>query len=277
MGGLGLAAAAAATRVPATFAAATDTEGVSRGQAERANSAGAATGGPPLALGSRRVIWSAAVTSSVFALTFDDGPDPEFTPAVLDILAKRNVKATFNMMGYNVEHHAALAREVVAHGHEVGNHTWTHLDLAFEDERSTYEQLSRGKQLITEVTGQTPFFFRPPRGELTGSAMKAAASLGHDVLMYTMLGDVDGVEQPEMVRSYVVANLKPGYIIDFHDGIGRGTFDRNSAGSRGTAARRHAEIAALPSILDTVMDKGLLPVTASQLLAHEAAGTAAVI
>jgi len=269
LGLVGAAGAAAVARTPVADAAETF-RGMSFDRVERSAAVGPATGGAPLALGIRRVIWSAQVASPVFALTFDDGPDPEFTNDVLDILQQRGLKATFNMMGYNAEHHPELAKEVVARGHEVSNHTWTHRDLAYEDESNTYLQISRGRKLITDVTGQVPRYFRPPRGELTGSALRVAASLDHDVLLYTLFGDVAGVEKPDAVRAYVVDHLKPGYIVAFHDGIGRGTFDRKAPGSRDLAARRHAEIKALPSILDDALHRGLRPVTATELLEHEA-------
>lgn len=243
--------------------------GVPRPQVEASNSAGAVTGGPALALGVRRVVWSVPTTEPVFALTFDDGPDPEFTPRVLEVLAARGVTATFCLMGWNAEQHPGLAREVVAAGHEIANHTWSHLDLAYETPDSTYEQMKRAKDVITSVTGQVPRWFRPPRGEITGSALRTAALLDHDVLLYTMFGDIAGPEAPDPVTRYVDRTLGRGHVIVFHDGIGRGTFDRTSAGARNLIARRTAEVDALPRILDTAMGKGLRPVSASQLTAFE--------
>lgn len=272
LGGAGVAGAAVVGRASMGSAAASllDT-GVPRAQVEASNSVGPVTGGPPLALGVRRVIWSVDVDQPAFALTFDDGPDPEFTPQILDILAERKLTATFNMMGWNADQHPDLARAVVAAGHELANHTWTHLDLAYEAPDSTYDEMRKGKDVITAVTGQVPRFFRPPRGELTGCALRTAALLDHDVLLYTMFGDIAGVETPERVARYVDETLAAGHVIVFHDGIGRGTFNRSSSSARDLAARRHAEIEALPRILDAAMAKGLRPMSASQLLTHERA------
>jgi peptidoglycan/xylan/chitin deacetylase (PgdA/CDA1 family) len=268
IGGLGVIGAAGAATLARTPAADALIGGRSA-ELERMSAVGPSTGGAPLPLGVSRVVWSVDTSEPVFALTFDDGPDPEFTPAVLEILAARKLTATFNMMGWNAEQHSALARRVVAAGHEIGNHTWSHRDLAYEDDRGTHAEIAMGKEKITSVTGQVPRFFRPPRGELTGYGLRAAAALDHDVLMYTMLGDVAGAETPAEVRRYVVDHVKPGYIVDFHDGIGRGTFDRGSANARNLIARRHAEIEALPSILDGLLARGMRPLTASALLAHQ--------
>ena len=74
-------------------------------------------------LGSRQVVWSARPGSRIAAISFDDGPSPEFTPRILDALDKADVKATFFAMGYNAAQHPDLIREIVARGHEIGNHT----------------------------------------------------------------------------------------------------------------------------------------------------------
>lgn len=241
---------------------------------EASDDTGPRAGGHPMLLGQHSVAWSVPNSDDVICLTFDDGPDPEFTPRVLEILAEYDVKATFCMMGYNAEHHPDLARAVVGAGHEVANHTWTHRDLAFESAEGASEQIGMGKLLLTRVTGQVPRFFRPPRGELTGHALEAAARHGHDVLMYSMFGDIGGAESTAAVHDYVVSRLRPGLIIAFHDGIGRGTFDRSGPEATLLRARRHAEIKALPKIMDEIRSRRLRPQEASQALPRPRASTA---
>ena len=240
----------------------------SRGAPARLREAsGAAGGGQRHALGQRRLIWSVATTSPLVALTFDDGPDPDFTPRILDALAKAGVHATFNVMGYNAGRHPDLLRVAVAAGHEIGNHTWTHLDLAFQTAATTAAELRRGVDAIQQVTQVPVRFFRPPRGELTGSALAVAAELSQDVLLWSLTRGPAGVGTPAAVADYVATAVQPGDVLGLHDGIGRGTFTPDSADSHQLRARRDVEVRALPDILARVADRGLRFVPAGELVA----------
>jgi peptidoglycan-N-acetylglucosamine deacetylase len=219
--------------------------------------------------GTHRVIWSVDSSQERAALTFDDGPDPEFTPRVLDALADAGVRATFLMMGYNVAQYQDLAREVVAAGHEVGNHTWTHLNLIRETQQSQYEELFRAAETIEEVTGQRPRYFRPPRGQLTGEALRYAAMLDSDTLLWSVTRGAPGEATPDQVADYVRIHLGRGDIIDLHDGIGRGTFEPDAPHADNSRRRREVEVQALPRMLADAAERGLLLGTASELLATE--------
>lgn len=114
------------------------------------------------------------------ALTFDDGPSPGVTETVLKELAKRNILATFFMIGNKVERFASLAREVVAAGHEIGNHTYTHPALnTLPDARVEYE-IEKTQEVISSVTGKVPMWFRPPYGAFRTNqgSIPRAKSLG---------------------------------------------------------------------------------------------------
>jgi peptidoglycan/xylan/chitin deacetylase (PgdA/CDA1 family) len=104
--------------------------------------------GPRRPLGRQQIIWSVPTRQRMLTLTFDDGPDPEFTPRILDVLNRYDVNATFNVMGYNATRHTDLLRAIVDAGHELGNHTWTHQDLAFQSAAATRRQLEHGRQAI---------------------------------------------------------------------------------------------------------------------------------
>ena len=243
-----------------------------RAVTERSDAAGVVVGRAE-ALGSHTVVWSVATDDPVLSFTFDDGPDPEFTPKVLDVLGRFGVSATFNVMGYNARRHPEELKAIAAAGHEVGNHTYRHVDLAFSDASQTRRELEEGNEVIREITGvESVRWFRPPRGELTGAALRTAAALDHDILLWSVSGDVAGVERPTQVRDFVDAHLVPGQIVAFHDGIGRGTFDPRGRNARQLRQRRTAEVAALPAIIDAALSKGLKVMTASQLLSHRRVG-----
>ncbi|HEX6673811.1 MAG TPA: polysaccharide deacetylase family protein [Actinomycetes bacterium] len=222
---------------------------------------------PGRPLGQQRLIWSVPTAAPVAALTFDDGPDPELTPRILALLAAYGARATFNQMGSNALRHPDLVKDVVRAGHEVGNHTWTHQDLTFQSARRTQRQLERGRDAIESVAGVRPRFFRPPRGELTGSALSASAALGHDVLLWSVTRGAAGVGSPVAVADHLARTVAKGDVVALHDGIGRGTFHPNSKAARFLRARRTVEVAALPAALERIMATGLRLVTVSELLA----------
>jgi peptidoglycan/xylan/chitin deacetylase (PgdA/CDA1 family) len=222
---------------------------------------------PGQRLGQQRLIWSVSTVEPLAALTFDDGPDPELTPRILEVLAEHGVQATFNVMGWNALRHPDLVRAVVAAGHELGNHTWTHQDLAFQSALQTRRQLERGREAIERTAGVRPRFFRPPRGNLTGSAIQSAAELGYDVLLWSVTRGSAGVGTPASVADHLARTVAPGDVVALHDGIGRGTFHPRGPGAHELRARRRVEVQALPAAVERVLGQGLRLVTVSALLA----------
>lgn len=218
-------------------------------------------------LGQQRLIWSVSTAKPLAALTFDDGPDPELTPGILEVLAEHGVQATFNVMGWNALRHPDLVRAVVAAGHELGNHTWTHQDLALQSTLQTRRQLERGHEAIERTAGVRPRFFRPPRGNLTGSAIELAAELGYDVLLWSVTRGSAGVGTPASVADHLARTVAPGDVVALHDGIGRGTFHPSGPSAHRLRARRLVEVQALPAAVEQVLGRGLRLVTVSALLA----------
>jgi peptidoglycan/xylan/chitin deacetylase (PgdA/CDA1 family) len=223
--------------------------------------------GWPRSLGQRRLVWSVPTTLPLVALTFDDGPDPDLTPGVLEALAAHGAKATFNMMGWSAGRRPDLVRAVVDAGHELGNHTWTHRDLAGQSASQTRRELDRGRCAIEAAGGVRPRWFRPPRGNLTGAALCAASELGQDVLLWSIDRGPAGVGTPAAVADHLSRVVGPGDVVGLHDGIGRGTFDPDGTVARYLRARRLVELAALPTALRRLQDQGLRLVTASELVA----------
>jgi peptidoglycan/xylan/chitin deacetylase (PgdA/CDA1 family) len=230
-------------------------------------SASAVPAAPGRRLGQQRLIWSVSTDKPLAALTFDDGPDPELTPRILEVLAEHGVQATFNVMGWNALRHPDLVRAVVAAGHELGNHTWTHQDLAFQSVSQTRRQLERGREAIEQTAGVRPRLFRPPRGNLTGSAIQSAAELGYDVLLWSVTRGAAGVGTSASVADHLAGTVAPGDVVALHDGIGRGTFHPGGSGAHELRARRLVEVRALPAAVERLLGRGLRLVTVSALLA----------
>jgi peptidoglycan-N-acetylglucosamine deacetylase len=100
-------------------------------------------------------------------MTFDDGPSVGNTARLLDILKQRNIKVTFFMIGPNVVAHPEIARRVLAEGHEIGNHSWTHPQLSKLSDQRVTEEISKTQEAIKNATGFTPTILRPPYGAIT--------------------------------------------------------------------------------------------------------------
>lgn len=153
------------------------------------------------------------------ALTFDDGPSVKYTAKILDILKEYGVKATFFVVGVNIEKSPDLLRRIASEGHEIGNHTYSHPHLQRMDASKLAEELSRADALIRSITGISPTLFRPPEGVVTTS-VKAAAMDGGYRLMLWSIDTRDWALNPvsEILRT-VKRNASDGDIILFHDWV----------------------------------------------------------
>src|ERR1039457_1000625 len=112
------------------------------------------------------------------ALTFDDGPNPVWTPRLLDLLASHDVRATFFLVGSHAQAQSALVRQIVAAGHLIGNHSWSHPNLALSSARRINEELSRTGQALEQIAGAPIRYFRPPFGARRPEVLRAARRLG---------------------------------------------------------------------------------------------------
>jgi peptidoglycan-N-acetylglucosamine deacetylase len=162
------------------------------------------------------------------ALTFDDGPNPAWTPRLLDLLAEHNVRATFFMVGNFAKSEAALARRVADAGHLIGNHTWTHPDLSRTASSKVLDELTRTNDLLAQITGKPIRYFRPPFGARRPSVLKLARQLGLIPVTWNAmttdwsLTSADKIAQ-NLIRK-IDRNQSGGYAtnIVLHDGSHRG-------------------------------------------------------
>ena len=155
-------------------------------------------------------------TQSVF-LTFDDGPVPGITDFVLNELDKRRQKATFFMVGDNMRKNPNLAREVIQAGHQVGNHTFNHLNGWKTDTASYLSNFEKAEKTIEDILSQKTRFFRPPYGLITSSQASAIRTT-HQVIMWSVLsGDYRKGILQERVIEQSCKRTRKGSVVVFHD------------------------------------------------------------
>jgi peptidoglycan/xylan/chitin deacetylase (PgdA/CDA1 family) len=161
-------------------------------------------------------IWRGPRDRRAVALTFDDGPC-ESTARILEVLARYNVRATFFQCGANVERMPAVAREVAAAGHEIGNHTHTHPMLPFRPTASIEDEISRAQRAIEIHTGVTPRWFRAPFGVRWFGLRRAQGRFGLTGVMWTVIG-YDWNRKADAIFERVIRGVSNGAIICLHDG-----------------------------------------------------------
>lgn len=150
------------------------------------------------------------------ALTFDDGPDPAFTPGLLDLLDRHGARATFFMIGRNAERHPGLVREVARRGHAIGNHTYDHRDMPSLGRRERRAQLRKCSWALGEF--ESPLF-RPPKGLQSPGSYAAARLLGYEVVGWS--AEVEDWRSPESgwLEARLEERIYPGCIMDLHDSL----------------------------------------------------------
>ena len=198
------------------------------------------------------------------ALTFDDGPSAPSTAEILDALAKENAKATFFVVGHNVQRNPQLLRRIHDEGHTIGNHTWSHPHYGWmRGTRYWRNQIERTCDLIREITGRRSTLFRPPLGAKTSFTLRAAWSLDHETVMWSRRS-FDGLVTTADQIMKRLAPTRAGDIILLHDGIAP-----NSLGRDPTATVRVIE-----PLLAMLRERSLSAVTLDALL-HRADAPAA--
>jgi peptidoglycan/xylan/chitin deacetylase (PgdA/CDA1 family) len=185
-----------------------------------------------------------------YALTFDDGPHAQGTPAVLDVLASARVRATFFLVGEQVRRNPALAAEIVAAGHGIGLHCHRHRNLLRLTPMQVRDDIALAHSLIADACGCEPVLYRPPYGVLNASALALARGRGWRTLLWSHWGrDWEARATPESIAARVTGGAGEGAVLLLHDAD-----DYSAPGSwRNT-------VAALPRVLETLAQRGIEPV-----------------
>lgn len=187
-----------------------------------------------------------------YALTFDDGPHAQGTPATLEILAAAGVRATFFLVGEQVRRNPSLAGEIAAAGHEIALHCDRHRNLLRLAPGQVRDDIARARQTIEDRAGVAVRLYRPPYGVLNAAALAIARRHGWRTLLWSHWGrDWEARATPESIAARVTGGVVPGAVLLLHDA------DDYSAPD---SWRRM--VAALPRVLDTLAESGLAPVSA---------------
>ena len=190
-----------------------------------------------------------AAAGPYVALTFDDGPHASNTPRLLDILRNRNVKATFYVIGKNVDLYPGIVRRTVAEGHEIGNHTYNHPKLSSMGMGAVNSELKRTENAVVRACGIAPKTMRPPYGALLQNQRQCIYdSFGYPTIMWSV--DPLDWRRPgvSVVTSRILSGTTQGGIILLHD-------------------LHSSSVDAVPGVIDGLLRKGYRFVTVSQLLA----------
>ena len=192
---------------------------------------------------------SCTVEGKEIAITFDDGPHKTNTPQLLDILKQRGIRATFFVVGQNATEYPDILKRIVAEGHELANHSYTHPVLASMSQSAVHEQLDKTHQAVLKATGVSMKLLRPPYGALSEPQRRTVNSeFGYKVILWSVDPLDWKVRDAARVQNEIVSHTQAGSIVLAHD-IHKSTVD------------------AMPETLDKLTEKGFKFVTVSELLA----------
>ena len=171
--------------------------------------------------GRAHAIYRVATRERMVAMTFDDGPDPRWTPAILQILKEENVKATFCTIGYLAQRHADLVKAEFDAGHSLCDHSMHHmLNLPSRPHPQIVDEVLQAADAIRNITGQNPLFYRPPGGNLNQDIIDTAHQRSLRVLKWSV--DPKDYTKPPApaILARITAKVGPGAVILLHDGGG---------------------------------------------------------
>jgi peptidoglycan-N-acetylglucosamine deacetylase len=198
------------------------------------------------------LIRSVDTKQKVVALTYDDGPDPRYTPQILKLLKQYNAKATFFLIGNQAVKYADIVKQEVDEGHAIANHTLTHpRNLEDCSPMQILDEIEGCEKILQQQTESHPHFFRPPRGFIDQDVYKLVTNKKYKVVLWTVCGDHHDAQTPEAMADRILDVAQPGSIILLHDG---------------TFYSRWKDVEATRLVLDNLSKKGYKFITIQELL-----------
>lgn len=187
------------------------------------------------------------------ALSFDDGPHPRYTDEILDILKEYNIKATFFVLGLHAESYPDIILRQVEEGHEIGNHSYSHINMKKATKKAIKEEYDRTQEIIYSITKTKPKLFRPPYGNYNNEVVEVVSSDDSTIVLWTFYQDSKDWSNPgvEVIVNTTITKAQGGDIILFHDYV----YHKES----------HT-VEALKILIPKLIDKGYYFVTVSDLM-----------
>ncbi|MDW8028446.1 MAG: polysaccharide deacetylase family protein [Armatimonadota bacterium] len=189
-------------------------------------------------------------TKRQVAITFDDGPHPDYTPKLLEILRQYEAKATFFVVGKMAEKYPNLVKEQVADGHSVGNHTYHHVNLTRIPKEYIATEIKACGEVLRSITGKAPRLFRPPGGDYDKQVAEVAEALGYTIVLWSINPGDYADPGEKVIETLVLKKVRNGDIILLHDGV-------------------QETIDVLPQILGFLKDKGYQLVTVDEMMGNK--------
>lgn len=197
-----------------------------------------------------RLIRKIDTNQKIVALTFDDGPDPVYTPQILEFLKARRLKADFFLMGKHARQYPEIVRRMAEEGQEIGNHTYSHPDLLLKREYTVREEIEQCDRVIFDLLGVKPLLFRPPYGLEPQKAARECNALGHLAVDWNISPRDWARPGVNKMLERILKRLAPGSIILLHDGGG----DRSQT------------VALLPPLIEQLKKRGYRILTVEAML-----------
>ena len=202
-----------------------------------------------------QVFSEVSTNQKVVALTFDDGPYPPYTDMVLDVLKEAGVPATFFVIGQNVEKHPETTARIVEEGHQIGNHTYHHIDLLKADKKTIEQEVDKTSQAVRAAAGVIPTVARPPHGFRDPVVMEVLQERGFKVVEWSIMSRDWTNPGVNVIVERTLKKVKNGSVILLHDGDGLAQ-----------ASPRAETVEALRQIIRQLSAQGYTFVTVDQIL-----------